>query len=153
LTQESDDRYSAVLVSLWKVDLIAKDHKPLASLAWSHLETRVGLLYVAIMVERLQDELWSCRAREVDEDHLHVREFLQRRHQSHRLAGTRRTAQQEWTFLAQPAAEYFLMAIRINCCNHNICICDFLGINVNDRDRFLPQVPFLIIKADFIVNE
>jgi hypothetical protein len=86
LPEEGDHDLGTVLVLVWQVDLVTKDHQPLAELTGTQDNTLWRFLVLAVVLESLQDQLGSRGRGKVDEDHFHVGEHLEGRHERHGLA-------------------------------------------------------------------
>ena len=86
LSEEGDDCHCAIFVRIRQIDLIAEDYQPLAWLFRSKSDAIDCLVVLAIMLELLHDEAWVGRRREIDEDHLELRQCFKRRHESHGLS-------------------------------------------------------------------
>jgi len=123
----------AVLVRRWQIYLIAEDYEPLAGLCRAHDVALVRLLRLAVLVEGFEDQVRVRRRGEVDEDHLHICELLQSGHQGHCLARARRSAQKEWSLLAEPGAQDFLVSVCVDGRNDDVGIGDLARVYVQDR--------------------
>lgn len=70
LSDERDDSLGAVLVHVWKIDLITEQHQPLAQLDRGEDHTVGGTAVLAVMIEGLQQQLWGGGTGEVQTHHL-----------------------------------------------------------------------------------
>ena len=55
--------------------------------------------------------------------------------------------------LTDPRAKYFLVTSCVYCCDDHISFNNLAWLYFNVGDFFLPKVPLLVIKSDFVVKE
>jgi len=55
--------------------------------------------------------------------------------------------------LTEPGAKHFLVTVCVNSSDHNVCISDLPRVNVKDRNTLLPEVPFLVVNSNLVVDE
>lgn len=70
LPDERDDSLCAVLVHVWQIDLITEQHQPLAQLDGGEDDAVGGTAVLTVMIEGLQEQLWSGGTGEVQTDNL-----------------------------------------------------------------------------------
>lgn len=70
LSEERDHPLCAVLVHVWQIDLITKQHQPLAQLDRGEHNTIGGAAVLAVVVESLEEQFWSGSAGEVQTNNL-----------------------------------------------------------------------------------
>lgn len=131
LSEEGNDHLCAISILIWKINLITEDNEPFFWVSGPHNNSLRCLLILTVVVELLHDQLWPCRRGEVDENHLHLWQLLQRRHKSHGLTRSWWSAEQEGPVLAEPAAKYLLMSTSIYCIDNSVGIYDFAWLNLH----------------------
>lgn len=70
LSEERDHPLCAILVHVWKIDLITEQHQPLAQLDRGKHNTVGGAAVLAVVIKSLEQQFWSGGAGEVQSDNL-----------------------------------------------------------------------------------
>jgi hypothetical protein len=153
LSKERDDSLSAVGVRGREVDFVAEKDEPAADLCGRKDDAVRRLAVLAVLLERLEDELWSRRGRKVEADDVEIGQLAEGAEESHRFTGARRTAQQDGLVLRQPRVQCFFVSCRIDGGDDDVRRRDGLSFDVDDGDRVLPGDPCATANLDVEIDE
>ena len=153
LTHERDDLLRSVLVRCWQIDLVAEQYDPLSNLNRRENDAVRGLAVLTVLLERLEEQFGSRRAREIESNHFQVGKLSQRAEQRHRLSGSWRTAEEERAMLREPGVEDLFVSGRVHCRNYDIGRENGVRFDLDRRDGALPRYPIASRDGDVVVDE
>ncbi|KAH6607744.1 hypothetical protein Trco_004057 [Trichoderma cornu-damae] len=153
LAQEGDGALGAVLVGGREVDLVAEDDQPAADLRGRQHHAFERLLVLAVLLERLDQEVGRRRAGEVEADDLHVRQLAESAEERHRLTGAGGAAEQQRLVLGEPGVEDVLVAHGIEGRDDDVGLDDGVRVDLDAGHLVLPRRPLGLRQQHVEVDE